>query len=105
MDGFEVVEAEDGEAGLARAKDSQPNLILLDIVLPKVNGLKVLESLKTEEKIKDIPVIMITNFGQEENIKEAFAKGAEDFILKYQTTPPEVAQKVRTALKMEQPHA
>src|SRR3972149_10875409 len=89
MDGFEVVVSTDGEQGLNAAKNDQPNLILLDIVLPKINGLVVLEKLKQTEEVKNIPAIVITNFGQEENVKKAFAFGAEDFIFKYQTTPAE----------------
>lgn len=98
MDGFEVLTAADGEEGLNAAKNVQPNLVLLDIVLPKINGLVVLEKLKQTEEAKNIPVIVITNFGQEENVKKAFALGAEDFILKYQTTPAEVAQKIKDIL-------
>ena len=98
MDGFEVVVSTDGEQGLNAAKNDQPNLILLDIVLPKINGLVVLEKLKQTEEVKNIPVIVITNFGQEENVKKAFTLGAEDFILKYQTTPAEVAQKIKDIL-------
>lgn len=103
IDGFEVATAEDGEQGAAAAKDSQPALILLDIVLPKLNGLAVLEQLKKSEKTKNIPVIVITNFGQEDNVKKAFTLGAEDFILKYQATPAEVAQKIKNILSRQNP--
>lgn len=98
MDGFEVEAAQDGEQGLASAKRTQPSLVLLDIVLPKMNGLAVLEELKKDEATKDIPVIVITNFGQEDNVKKAFAQGAEDFVLKYQATPAELAKKIRDIL-------
>ena len=98
IDGFEVITATDGEAGLASAKTGQPALILLDIVLPKLNGLAVLEQLKKDEGVKNIPVIVITNFGQEDNVKKAFTLGAEDFVLKYQTTPAELAKKIKDTL-------
>lgn len=98
MDGFEVVLATDGEAGLESAKTTKPNLILLDIVLPKLNGLLVLEKLKKDEEAKNIPVIVITNFGQEDNVKKAFTLGAEDFVLKYQTTPAELVKKIKGIL-------
>lgn len=98
MDGFEVVSAADGDAGLSAAKTSQPALILLDIVLPKLNGLAVLEQLKADDAVKGIPVIVITNFGQEDNVKRAFTLEAEDFVLKYQTTPAELAKKIKDIL-------
>lgn len=98
MDGFEVETAQDGEQGLATAKRTKPSLVLLDIVLPKINGLAVLEELKKDEATKKIPVIVITNFGQEDNVKRAFAQGAEDFVLKYQTTPAELVKKIRDIL-------
>lgn len=98
LDGFEVANAIDGQAGLEAAKNDKPALVLIDIVLPKLNGLAVLEQLKKDEKSKDIPAIVITNFGQEDNIKKAFTLGAEDFILKYQTTPAEVAKKIKEIL-------
>lgn len=98
MDEFEVETAVDGEQGLLAAKNTKSALVLLDIVLPKMNGLAVLEELKKDEATKDIPVIVITNFGQEDNVKKAFAQGAEDFVLKYQTTPAELAKKIRDIL-------
>jgi len=101
MDNFEVLTASDGEAGLSTAKSGKPDLILLDIVLPKANGLAVLEQLKKDEEAKNIPVIIITNFGQEENIKKAFTLGAQDFVLKYQTTPGELAKKIKEILDQQ----
>lgn len=102
MDQFEVITASDGESGLEMAKNNQPSLALIDIVLPKLNGLAVLEQLKKDEKTKMIPTIIITNFGQEDNIKKAFALGAEDFVLKYQTTPKEVAKKINEILNRQE---
>lgn len=102
MDQFEVMTASDGESGLEMAKNNPPALALIDIVLPKLNGLAVLEQLKKDEKTKMIPAIIITNFGQEDNIKKAFALGAEDFVLKYQTTPKEVAKKISEILNRQE---
>lgn len=101
IDGFEVSTAADGQAGLSAAKTDKPALILLDIVLPKLNGLAVLEQLKQDEVTKNIPVIVITNFGQEDNVKRAFALEAEDFVLKYQTTPAELVKKIKETLAQQ----
>lgn len=102
MDQFEVMTASDGESGLEMAKNNPPALALIDIVLPKLNGLAVLEQLKKDEKTKTVPIIIITNFGQEDNIKKAFTLGAEDFVLKYQTTPKEVAKKINEILDRQE---
>ncbi len=98
LHGFKVTVACDGEAGLKLASEMSPTIVLLDIMLPKMNGLVVLENLKSNEKTKAIPVIVLTNFGQEQTVKEAFTKGAEDFILKYRVTPAEVVEKVENIL-------
>lgn len=98
MNNFEVITASDGEAGFSTAESVKPAFILIDIVLPKLNGLAVLEKLKKTKETEDIPAIVITNFGQEDNVKKAFTLGAEDFILKYQTTPAEVARKIQDIL-------
>ncbi|MDP3998659.1 MAG: response regulator [bacterium] len=98
LDGFDVQTADNGETGLATARNGGLSLILLDIVLPKLNGLAVLEELKKDASTKNIPVIIITNFGQEDNIKKAFALGTEEVVLKYQTTPAEVVKKIKEIL-------
>ncbi len=73
--GFEVFLAEDGEKGYNLAQNL-PNLILLDIMLPKMNGIMLLKKLKEENLTKNIPVVLLTNLGQEEIIKTAFDNGA-----------------------------
>lgn len=93
--GFMVEVAGDGEEGCAKALTFKPDLILLDIMMPKLNGLDALKKLRATDGFKDIPIIMLTNFGQENLVKEAFDNGATDYIFKYQSTPVEVTEKVK----------
>lgn len=94
---FEV--ASDGEEGLALAKKIKPALILLDIIMPKKNGLEVLEELKKDPELKDIPVVMLTNFGEEEFIRKAIELGADSFMVKADFEPEQVKEKVEKILK------
>ncbi len=92
--GHQVLEAGDGEEGLTMALSDKPNLILLDIMMPKLDGVATLGKLKEDLATKDVPVVMLTNFGQENLVKQAFGLGAVDYLLKYKVTPAEMADKV-----------
>lgn len=96
--GFEVVTAEDGDECLKKAESDHPDLILLDIMMPKRDGMAALKSLKDDPKFSKIPVVMLTNFGQEDLIKNALSMGAVDYLLKYKVTPAEMAEKVSLIL-------
>lgn len=96
--GFMVEIAADGESGLEKVVSFAPDIILLDIMMPKMNGIDVLKKLRADEKYKSLPIIMLTNFGQEGLVKEAFDSGSTDYIFKYQTTPAEVTEKVKQYL-------
>lgn len=91
--GFEVLLAEDGLVGYNLAQ-SLPNLILLDIMLPKMNGIILLKKLKEEDLTKNIPVVILTNLGQEEVIKAAFDSGASGYFLKARLNPDELVKKI-----------
>ncbi len=91
--GFEVFLAEDGEKGYNLAQNL-PNLILLDIMLPKMNGIILLKKLKEEDLTKNIPVVLLTNLGQEEIIKTAFDNGASGYFLKARINPDELVKKI-----------
>lgn len=95
---YVVLEAPDGEQGLAVAKAENPDLILLDIMMPKLDGIATLIQLKQDPATNKTPVIMLTNFGQENLVKQAFASGAIDYLLKYKVTPAEMADKVGQVL-------
>lgn len=94
--GYETVTAPDGKSGLEKAKSEKPEMILLDQVLPDIPGNEVLRQLKTDPQTQNIPVSMLSNFGQNELINEAINLGALDYILKYQIEPQDLVSKVKT---------
>lgn len=96
--GFNIEQAFDGKSGFERAHSSSPDIILLDIIMPLNSGLETLEKLKGDPATKGIPVLTLTNFGSEENVKKAFELGATDFLMKYRFTPEEVVEKVRKTI-------
>lgn len=100
-DGFETSHALTGEDGLAKVKLEKPDLILLDQVLPDMSGNDILKTLKANEETKVIPVILLSNFSQEELVKGAIDQGATDYLFKYQVEPKDVVVKVKEALKIQ----
>ncbi|OGY76107.1 MAG: hypothetical protein A2445_04025 [Candidatus Jacksonbacteria bacterium RIFOXYC2_FULL_44_29] len=99
--GYEVFKAINGEEAFAVAMREQPNLILLDILLPGESGINVLERLKKNEKTKAIPVVMLTNFNEPERIEQARKKGAVDYLVKSSNDPSTVLEKVKKYLEEE----
>ena len=97
--GFEVVVASDGIEGLKVLEKQRPDIILLDIVMPKVDGFGVLKMIKNNANYKDIPVILLTNLGQKENVKKGFELGAVSYIIKAHFTPSEVVEKIKGVLE------
>lgn len=95
--GFDVYLAIDGEEGLKFAQN-QPDLILLDIMLPKMNGIMLLKKLKGMENTKNIPVVLLTNLGQESIIRSAFESGASGYLLKAKLEPYDVAKEIKPFL-------
>lgn len=92
--GFDIRVAEDGESGLKEVEDRHPDLILLDVMLPKINGIDVLKELKQNTDTKDIPVFLLTNLGQRSIIDQAFSIGADGYMLKARLLPNEIVEKV-----------
>ena len=80
--GFTVLTAEDGKKALEIARSDRPDIILLDVMMPFLNGYEVLERLKQDERLKDIPVIMLTAKSFQHEVDEAISKGATDYIIK-----------------------
>lgn len=95
---YDVVTALDGSAGVDKAKTEKPDVILLDVMMPKTDGIAALSKLKADTDLSKIPVIMLTNFGQENLVQQAFTLGASDYLLKYKVTPAEMAEKVAQVL-------
>jgi DNA-binding response OmpR family regulator len=98
VEDYEVVVAQDGVEGLTLAKEAKPALILLDIMLPKMDGLEVLKKLKADDQTKNIPVILLSNLGQEFVVKGGMNLGAVDYLLKSDLTPREVIDKIKKYL-------
>lgn len=94
-EGFQVITAKDGEEALQLATENKPNMILLDIMMPKLNGLDVLKKLKEQPETKDIPVMVLTALIQDRERMESVTRGADDYIVKSETMPGEVVSKVR----------
>ena len=99
LEDFDVNVAQDGEEGLKLLNGGlKPNIILLDIVMPKMDGIEVLSNIKNIGDCKDVPVVMLTNLGQKEEIDKAMQMGATDYFIKANFTPSEVVEKVRAIL-------
>ena len=98
--GLETVFALNGKGGIDKAKSEKPDLILLDQVLPDISGNEVLKTLKMDSQTQNIPIIILSNFSQEELVKEAINNGAMDYIFKYQVEPQDLVNKVKQALKI-----
>jgi len=98
--GYEVLTATDGQAGLDMANNNKVDVILLDIMLPKMNGIEVLRTLRQpDSQTKDIPVFLLSNLGQEDIIKEAFKIGAQGYMLKANLLPQQVVGQVEDFFK------
>ena len=98
-EGFETNEAMDGESGAKLAQDEHPDLVLLDLILPGLDGFEVLKRLKQNAGTASIPVIVLSNLGQKEDVDRAKGSGAEDFMVKAHFTPGEIVAKVKEILK------
>lgn len=96
---FEVAEAVDGEDGVKKTEEEIPDLILLDLILPGIDGFEVLRQIKTKSKLSKIPVIILSNLGQEEDIEKGFKLGATDYLIKAHFTPGEIIVKIEKHLK------
>ncbi len=97
-EGYEVAFAEDGEQGLKLIEEFQPDIVLLDLMMPVMNGDDVLKKLRKEDWGKDLKVIILTNMGESEAPDEMEELGVEEYIVKSDLTPKEVAAKIKQAL-------
>lgn len=97
-EGYRVVHAFDGKEGLAKTKEERPELVLLDIILPGIDGFEVIQKLKEDPQTNAIPVVMLTNLGQREDVERAMALGATDYIIKAHFTPNEIIEKVASVV-------
>ena len=98
FEGFDVDFASDGEEGLEKVRSTKPTLVLLDIMMPKMNGLEVLDKLKLDPETKNIPVIMLTNLAGTQDAEAALTKGAVKYIIKSENEPKQVVNMVKEIL-------
>ncbi len=97
-EGFSISMAVNGEDGFRKAGEVKPDMVLLDLILPVMDGFDVLSKLKGDEATKSIPVIVLSNLDQKEEIDKALKLGAMDYIIKAQFTPDEIINKVKNIL-------
>lgn len=98
-EGYDIVEAVDGEEGIKKIKAGNPDLVLLDLILPGVDGFEVLSRMKADENLAKIPVIILSNLGQREEVERGLKLGANDYMIKAHFTPREIIDKIKTVLK------
>ena len=98
QEGFDVVTAENGKDAVALALKESPDIVLLDIILPQMDGFTVLKELKSADNTKETPVILLTNLGQDGDVKKGLELGATDYLIKANYTPSQVVDKVKSVL-------
>lgn len=98
-EGLEVVTSLDGEDGLAKARGEQFDVVLVDVIMPKLDGFAVLKELRALPQYKTTPIILLTNLGQEEDMKKGQSLGATDYLVKANFTPSQVAAKIKEILR------
>ncbi len=92
---FEFIEATNGQEGLNKVIFEKPDIVLLDLILPRKSGFEVLVEMKKNEEIKNIPVIIFSNLGQESDIKRGLSLGAQEYLIKSETSLSDVVDKVK----------
>lgn len=95
---FQVVSAVDGESGLKVFKEERPDLVLLDLILPGIDGFEVLSKVKQEPDLSSVPVIILSNLGQRDDVERGMKLGAVDYMVKAHFTPNEIVDKIKQML-------
>ena len=98
LEGFDFIEATNGEEGLNKVKAEKPDLVLLDLILPKKNGFDVLIEMKRNKETRNIPVIILSNLGQESDIKKGLALGAQEYLVKPEVTLSGVVDRIKECI-------
>jgi DNA-binding response OmpR family regulator len=98
LEGYDVQVAENGKQGVDKVKEMMPDIILLDILMPELDGFEVLKIVKGDDATKDIPVLIMSNLGQEDHIEKGMQMGAIGYIVKSQFTPSKVVDKIKETL-------
>ena len=98
-EGFDVLEAVDGEEGIKKIKEGKPDLVLLDLILPSIDGFEILTRVRDDPEVSSIPVIILSNLGQREEVEKGLKLGAIDYLIKAHFTPGEIIEKIKNVLK------
>ena len=101
LDGYQVIMAKDGEEGLRLADEIRPDIVFLDIRLPKVDGFAVLEGLRSRDETRNVPVVILSNYGEQELVERGLKLGALEYLIKSQTTPANLSRGVEGWLREE----
>lgn len=96
--GYQITVADNGKNALEKIKNKKFDIIILDEMMPDMSGNDVMQVLKQDETTKNIPVVILTNYGEVGLVKDAMAAGASDYLLKYQMTPDDLAEKIKKLL-------
>jgi DNA-binding response OmpR family regulator len=104
-DGYNVLTAEDGESGWLMTRAELPDVVLLDLALPKLHGFEVLKNIRADADTKDVPVIILTVVGEQENVKKGLRLGATDYLVKGFYSPREILVKINEILTRDDQQA
>jgi len=96
---FDVLEAVDGEEGIKKIKEGKPDLVLLDLILPGIDGFEFLAKAREDPETSSIPIIILSNLGQREEVDKGLKLGAVDYLIKAHFTPGEIIEKIKNTLK------
>ncbi|MEA3295617.1 MAG: response regulator [Patescibacteria group bacterium] len=96
--GYIVIGAIDGEDGIEEFKKEKPDLVLLDLILPGIDGFEVLSQIKSNAELSKTPVIILSNLGQKEDIEKGVNLGADDYLIKAHFTPNEIIEKIEKVI-------
>jgi two-component system, OmpR family, alkaline phosphatase synthesis response regulator PhoP len=102
QEGFQVVGAKDGVEGVEKAQSEKPHLVLLDLVMPRLDGIGALKEMKNNPEIKDIPVVILTNLSDYDKISDALSLGAMDYLVKANYRLEELVNKIKTVLERKE---
>ncbi|MBI1984944.1 MAG: response regulator [Candidatus Wildermuthbacteria bacterium] len=97
-EGYESLEALDGTQGLKKIQEEKPNLVVLDLILPGMDGFEVLRLAKENQETAHIPLLVLSNLGEREDVERALKLGAADFMVKSQFTPGEIVSRIKSIL-------
>lgn len=98
LEDYDVQVAENGKQGVDKIKEFMPDIVLLDILMPELDGFEVLKIVKADPATKEIPVLIMSNLGQEDHVEKGMKLGALGYIVKSQYTPSKVVEKIKSVL-------